>query len=150
MRKHDIPGIALALALLGAVPFVGLSVGISMHPAATEQLLSSLFTYAAIVLSFLGGIHWGFAVDHADEGKNHIALIMYMESVAMALLAWAILFIPETYLRLLAYAFLYAVAWGTDSILYNQRYIPLWYFNLRGIVTPIVVVSMYVAYFSVI
>lgn len=149
MENPSIPKLALALSLLGALPFVGLSVGISLEIANKDLLLQPLFTYGAVVLSFLGGIHWGLGVVNA-QSRPHVAYFMYLLSVSMALLAWGVLFITESYLRLLAYAFLYAVAWGIDSVLYGRKLIPLWYFNLRGIVTPIVVVSMYVAYFSVI
>lgn len=149
MENPSIPKVALALSLLGALPFVGLSVGISLEIANKDLLLQPLFTYGAVVLSFLGGIHWGLGVSNAQT-RPHVAYFLYLLSVSMALLAWGVLFIAEPYLRLLAYAFLYAVVWGIDSLLYGRKLIPLWYFNLRGIVTPIVVVSMYVAYFSVI
>lgn len=149
-EDHFIPRLALGLTLLVAVPFVGLSFGVSTHPTNVDALLSALFTYAAIVLSFLGGIHWGIAVTHAYARNPQAARLMYIESIMTAVIAWAILFLHEPYLRLLAFAFLYAIAWCIDSVLYSNRLIPLWYFNLRGIATPIVVVSMYVAYFSII
>ncbi len=147
---HYIPRLALTLAMLGTLPFVGLSIGIALFDLRGPSALNSLFSYAAIILAFLGGIHWGIAVTQVQAKEPEVARFMYIESVMAIALAWGVLFIGEPYLRLLAFAFLYAVAWGIDSILYGMKLIPLWYFNLRGIVTPIVVVSIYLAYFSII
>ncbi len=138
------------LTLISAAPFVLLSMSIAFgwvqHP---EHSLHVLITYAAIVFSFLGGIHWGIAVLHTDENPK-AATLMIAESMIAPLCALLVMTIDRTYLQLLSFAFLYALIWGVDSILYNNKIIPLWFFNLRGIITPIVVVSMYVAYFSVI
>ncbi|MBV8938899.1 MAG: DUF3429 domain-containing protein [Alphaproteobacteria bacterium] len=150
MRDVFIPRFALALTLLGTMPFVGLSVGISLDKENTEGLLQPLFIYGAVMLSFLGGIHWGFAMTFSHAGQTDASLLLHGVSVLFVLVAWGVFFLQQPYLRLLAFAFFFAVAWGVDSLLYSHQMIPLWYFNLRGIVTPIVVVSMYVAYFSVI
>lgn len=138
------------LTLTGTLPFIMLSLGVAFHwfddlPGTLDLLL----TYAAIIFSFLGGVHWGLAVHHQRHNPK-IANYMLAESVLASLMAWGIMFIGEMYLKLLLFAFLYAFIWGIDSILFNNRIIPLWFFTLRGIVTPIVVVAMYVAYFSVI
>lgn len=140
----------MALTLLGALPFVCIGTYVAMVDKPSANALPLLFAYAAIVLSFLSGIHWGIGVSHAQSRHSEVARIMYMESTGITLLAWLILMLPEPYIKLLAFALLYAVAWGIDSVLHSMRLIPLWYFTLRGIATPIVVVSLYVAYFSII
>ncbi len=138
------------LAITGTLPFVFLSLGIAFRwYDDLQHILNLLLNYAAIIFSFLGGVHWGLAVHH-QKTNPRIANYMLMESVLASMLAWGIMFIDEMYLRLLMFAFLYALIWGIDSILFNNRIIPLWFFTLRGIVTPIVVVAMYVAYFSII
>ncbi len=140
----------LWIALLGSAPFVVLSMAIAFgwtaHP---DTALLPLLQYAAIIVSFLGGIHWGIATLHAEEHTT-TATLMILESTLAALLAWCILWIGAPHIQLLCFAFLYALLWGVDSVLYNARIIPLWFFQLRGVVTPIVVVSMYVGYFSII
>lgn len=138
------------LTILCTAPFVLLSMSIAFGWTSNPtQSLHLLIMYAAILFSFLGGIHWGIAIRHLDENPK-AATLMIAESMVAPLCAWLIMFIDETYIQLLSFAFLYALIWGIDSILYNNKIIPLWFFNLRGILTPIVVVSMYVAYFSVI
>lgn len=151
MQPQPMPRLALVLAVAGTVPFIALSAAVALSPETYQPLaLTALFTYAAVILSFLGGIHWGMSVYHTQEQRADVARPLYLIGIAATLMAWGILFLPEDYLKLLAFAFLYAVAWGIDSVLHSNKLIPLWYLNLRGIVTPIVVVSMYVAYFSVI
>lgn len=135
---------------MSTVPIVGLSIIIALGLFHDKlYLVDMLTTYAAVVFSFFGGIHWGLAVlqveEHGEEAKR-----MFTESLIMMLLAWGTFFIPEHYLRVLIFALLFALSWCADSLLYNQRIVPLWYFNLRGMVTPIVVVSMYTTYFSII
>lgn len=139
------------LTLLITLPFILMSIPIAFEWVSdTNTLLLTLIRYAAIIFAFLAGIHWGLAVPYLQQKKHRrIARLMLAESIIGALLAWLIMFMEPMY-RLLAFAFLYAMIWGVDSLLFNNKLIPLWFFNLRGIITPIVVVSMYVAYFSII
>lgn len=151
MDAPSAPRLPIALTLLGALPFIALSISVTFIDApVTGWMMQALLTYAAVILSFLGGIRWGFALQHAAHGKPRLINRLYLESVGLSLAAWGTLFLPELHQRLLSFAFLFALAWGLESLLYNRRLIPLWYFNLRSIITPIVVVAMYVAYFSVI
>lgn len=145
-----IPGLALTLMMVAVLPFVGLSIGLYFHSDNGTILLDLLFSYAALVLSFLGGIHWGMAVMHAQKDHPHAARLMYVGSIFTVAVSWGILFVPDMNNRLLSFAFLYAAAWGSDRLLLRYGIIPLWYYNLRSIATPIVVVSMYVAYFSIV
>ena len=140
----------LWIALAGAVPFVWFSIYIAFEwTSDVPYMLHLLLSYSAVMFAFLAGAHWGFAILHARENPSTARIMMY-ESAGAALLAFLITTISTSHLQLLAFAFLYAFIWGIDSLLYNNKIIPLWFFNVRGIVTPIVVVSMYVAYFSVI
>lgn len=140
----------LWLALISIIPFLILSLSIAFQwTSDVNETLTQLLVYAAILFSFLGGIHWGLALNQTRD-RPQIAKLMIFESFIACLLAWLIMYIPEIYFRLLAFAFLYAFIWGIDSLLFNHKIIPLWFFNIRGIVTPIVVVSMYVTFFSVI
>lgn len=150
MSSHMDMRVPLWLTLTSLIPFVIFSLSIAFNwTSDVNESLQQLALYAAIVFSFLGGIHWGLALTQPHDNPR-ISTLMLFESVLACFLAWMIMFIPEVYFRLLAFAFLYAFVWGIDSLLFNNKIIPLWFFNVRGIVTPIVVVSMYVAFFSVI
>jgi hypothetical protein len=57
------PPIALFLGLLGLVPFVAFALGAVGHiPETAERMLVALIDYAALVLAFAGGVHWGLAL----------------------------------------------------------------------------------------
>ena len=72
MNAQTKPGLAPAPALLlgagGLVPFVCLPVLDALHPA-SELLLQALATYAAVILSFVGALHWGYAVQSNSQGR---------------------------------------------------------------------------------
>jgi hypothetical protein len=57
------PAIALLLSLLGLVPFVFFAFGAVGHiPETAERMLVALIDYAALILAFAGGVHWGLAL----------------------------------------------------------------------------------------
>ncbi len=57
------PAIAIAFSLLGLVPLVFFAFGAVGHiPETAERMLVSLIDYAALILSFSGGVHWGLAL----------------------------------------------------------------------------------------
>jgi uncharacterized membrane protein YhdT len=142
----------LILTVASIVPFVVLSVMVSMrlfpdYRTVTEVLL----TYAAVIISFLGGIHWGLGVAQSTRNRR-IANLLIAESVLPALIAWGVLlsFHQQIHIKLLVMTLLYVFVWAIDSLLYNNDMVPQWFFTLRCIVTPIVVVSLYVAYFGLV
>jgi hypothetical protein len=55
------PLLAILLSVLGLVPFIvcGLA-ALGPDPVTSERMLSALIGYAAVILAFAGGIHWGF------------------------------------------------------------------------------------------
>jgi hypothetical protein len=57
------PKIVLPLSLLGLVPLVIFACGAVGHiPETAERMLVALIDYAALVLAFAGGVHWGLAL----------------------------------------------------------------------------------------
>jgi hypothetical protein len=57
------PTIAVPLSLLGMVPLIVFACGaVGPMPETAERMLVALIDYAALVLSFAGGVHWGLAL----------------------------------------------------------------------------------------
>jgi hypothetical protein len=57
------PAILPILTLLGLVPFVVFAFGAVGHiPDTAERMFVSLINYAALVLGFAGGVHWGLGL----------------------------------------------------------------------------------------
>jgi Protein of unknown function (DUF3429) len=85
--QHHTHLLARALTLAGAIPFVALALAVWIAPAAYHaQVGNALIAYAAVILSFLGGIQWGGAVALAESAPKS-AQTMWLLSVIPSLLA---------------------------------------------------------------
>src|ERR1700722_15404360 len=57
------PTIAITLSVLGLAPLIVFACGAVGHiPETAERMLVALIDYAALVLAFSGGVHWGLAL----------------------------------------------------------------------------------------
>ncbi|WP_018149182.1 DUF3429 domain-containing protein [Henriciella marina] len=104
------PGIAaIALTAGGAIPFVGLAIAIAvLDPPTNSTAALWLQTYAAIILSFLGGIRWGLALAQPGTRPFTYALSVCPSLAGWAILPPAIILVPSPN-WFLAYAGLFAV-----------------------------------------
>jgi hypothetical protein len=89
-----IPSCAAWLGGLGALPF-GLCALLAMRSdgALNAVGLKALLGYGAVILSFLGGIHWGLAISPGSPGKTPSCARLSV-SVLPALIAWPALLLP--------------------------------------------------------
>ncbi|MCL7463177.1 DUF3429 domain-containing protein [Pseudomonas sp. NW5] len=143
------PQLAWLLGLAGLIPFVSGALGVWVTPAGWRTLvLEALLDYAALILAFMGAIHWGLAL-RGESGDLRTQLQLGL-SVIPPLLGWlaiafgvpALLAIP---LLLLSFVGLYladlrAIALGLA---------PVWYARLRLPLTLIVSLSLLVAWAGV-
>ncbi len=147
----DVPLGAAILGFLGAVPFVVLSVALwtdGLLPRLPFNPFLALTYYAAIILSFMGGVRWGLAMA-APDGPAFAQLLL---SVTPALIAWAALVIMSmgltlpylaTGLALLILSFL-ALLWS-DLKASRTGLAPAWYPALRIPLTTLVTLSLSIA-----
>lgn len=140
------------LAYAGTIPFVvvafillfGNMLGMGMlRPLAAQGIT----TYAAIIVSFLGGIQWGLGIATYEQ-QPQTARSLFTLSVVPSLLAWAMLFLPQSTSRIVVAIFLVGFVWIIDSLLHLQKVIPPWFFKLRCIVSGVVIVSLIAALVS--
>lgn len=137
---------ALGLSLAGFVPIVVLTlwlVSIPQDHVWRDDTIVLLKTYAALVLSFLGGIRFGLAVA-ADEPDQRLALTATAIPVLMAWIA-VTLGEPGSF-ALLAVAFAAQGAW--DSIAGHRGTAPAWFGRMRVPLTGFVVVLMVAAFLA--
>ncbi|MEM5516092.1 DUF3429 domain-containing protein [Henriciella sp. AS95] len=119
---------ALILTAAGALPFLGFSVATATLEAPTNATAGLwLQTYAAVILSFLGGIRWGMSLT-SDRSRSSTLIL----SVMPALLGWVILPFaiillpnPNWYLALAA-LFVIQLAWDWTS-----TRVPAWFKPMR-------------------
>jgi len=58
-----------------------------------EYMSDALLLYAAIILSFMGAIHWGLGIANADDPSARLLVI----SVIPPLIAWLLRFCQPLY-----------------------------------------------------
>lgn len=136
MTKQEL---ATKLTFAGGIPFIIGGFTFLFEPLQQAHLIRVLFAYAAIIASFMAGIHWG-----AYLFKN-IPINLFIHSNVLALIAWISLFFPPFItFPLLIICFVYLLI--VDHRLYKFDIIQIWYWRLRVRITCLVVVSLLFAW----
>ncbi len=149
MHTSSTQRLAFVLAYLGLLPFIGCAivllfgqaVGIGMY---RPLALQAITTYAAVIVSFLGGIQWGIGVI-TQEQQPQTARSLFLLSIVPSLLAWAMLFLPSSGSRIIVAIFLLGFVWIIDALLHLQKVIPTWFFKLRSVISAIAIISLIAA-----
>jgi len=134
-RRRSAPGLAASawlLSIAGAIPFISAASASWLVPehAVTAWMAQAAFVYGAVILSFLGGIHWGRALDGEDSRPLWFA-------VTPALLGWgAVLLEPRLGIPILGTGFL--AQFLVDLFLD----LPPWFRLLRLTITLIVIACL--------
>jgi len=115
---------ALALGYAGVLPVAGLLVLAWSSATWQHQAVNSATIYAALILSFLGGIHWGFATSGFASSKH------FLISVVPSLWAWSV-FAATDFFTILGIIFgLITFLVYEQSCDLLEKY-PEWYLPLR-------------------
>ncbi len=139
--NRRLPALAILLGILGLIPFIAFGLGaVSLWWRATApQLLAALTGWGAVVLGFLGGVHWGFALgDEAGRGERPRLVL----AVVPALIGWVALLVQLAFPIEVGIAVLiggYIVAALLDTSLRRQALVPPGYMALRWGLTVAVV-----------
>lgn len=145
-EDRSVPLAAVWLGGFGVVPFLAFAALILIGPPELVGTASdALAAYGAIILSFLGGIHWGFATGDAHAARENGALLRRLSVSALpSLVAWTALLAPrEPGFVVLAGTFLLVLLVDIRAAGSNQA--PAWYPSLRWPLTLLVVASLLVA-----
>ena len=135
------------LGYLGLVPFLTSGVLVWFTQFHTYAV-KSLSIYAAVILTFIGGVHWGIAM-HTLQNKNQSktnARNQFIFSVIPSLIAWmTIVFTNSSGLVIIALCF--GMFWLIGK-LYFQEYLSSWYIQLRTHLTWIACFSIIIGWFG--
>lgn len=136
---------AFWLGLTGYIPFGALTLATLLGGAYAPLAQTLLIGYAAVILSFLGGIRWGVAMLQSQKVPQAVALGI---SVLPSLWAWIAAAIggPVSFL-MFAVGFL-AMGWW-DNKLVAAGEVPGWFGTLRLVLTGLVTITMVIASFVV-
>ncbi len=79
--KRSLPLFALLLGIAGLVPFAGCGL-LAVAPNG-DRAAFALVAYGAVILAFLGGVHWGFALeDPVGRGERGRLILGVLPSLA--------------------------------------------------------------------
>jgi hypothetical protein len=143
---RDAPPAAFWPGVAGLLPFLAcallpLVTGPQWHPLAQQALVG----YGALILTFVGAVHWGIALmapGHPAAARGHAW------SVVPALWAWLALFPPFIpAIGLLAAGFIVQLA--MDCRFAAALRLPAWYLALRLVLTAGVLLSLLAASLAV-
>jgi hypothetical protein len=129
--------LAKALTYAGTLPLLA-GVALQYAPIAGVDGQAMALRYAAIIVSFLCGIHWAVELFFAARTPRHLLLT----SNATALLAWCSLLLPSLLLAFLLQAWCFLYLLTLDLKLRDAGILPAWFYGLRRNATIIVVVCL--------
>jgi uncharacterized membrane protein len=82
--------IAVLLTLAGAIPFVALGADVLLDPLDSPTAIEVLISYGAVILSFTGAVHWGFALRDTAHPVSGVPLTPAVLGAERQLLAFGI------------------------------------------------------------
>lgn len=137
-----IPPAGIALGAAGVLPFVGAAGAMfASDPVVSGVGLYVLSVYAAVVLAFVGAVHFGVAIAR-DHPQAHWQLAL---SALPALLAWLALVTLSPARALIAFGFLFLAMLLADGFALRLDLLPRWYTRLRIPLTVIVCGALWTA-----
>ena len=123
---------ALRLGYAGLLPFVaGAALIWIVRADAHPYVAAALSAYAAVILSFLGGIHWGFGMRSAAAA----APSLFTWGVVPSLIAWVAVVMPP-YAGLVVQGVGLIACYAVDRRVYPQHRAAAWLtlrFRLTGV-----------------
>ena len=131
LHELNIPLSALSLGLAGLIPFWGLTILIiTLDSPMKNFAVQANITYGALILSFLGGIHWGVALMNA----KYLNWLSLSWGVSPTLFAWLALFLqPSMGLTMLIFGFLATAI--IDFRIFASNRDNAWFGKLRTILS---------------
>ena len=134
------PVVVAWLGYGGLLPFVGLALAIWVDQSHVSLWRDALINYSAVILSFVGALHWGFAMSQGGMTPNQRTK-SFVWSVVPSLLGWVALSMTPKYATLLLVAGFLAHFWQ-DKRLVQLVNLPAWYLPLRLRLTLVACISL--------
>jgi len=141
-----LPPFAILLGLGGLLPFIGSSLGaLALDSDGAARSLFALVAYGATILAFLGGVHWGFALDGSGSPTDRVQRLRFGLGVVPSLVGWVALLVtfvgfPTTGLLVLAAGFVGTTAAEAQAA--RRGLMPRSYMWLRWGLSAVVLVCL--------
>lgn len=141
---RTLPLLAIALGLAGLLPFLGGTLAALSQDNEWRRLgMLGLQAYAAVILAFLGGVHWGLALEAGTNQPPRVQRARFALGVVPSLVGWAgllvtVIGLPLAGLAIQAAGFIgltIAEARATQASLVPRAYMALrWVLSITVIV----------------
>jgi hypothetical protein len=143
MIRH-LPPLAIVLGAAGLIPFMVLGLtAVGANPVGSLAAAEELVGYGAVILAFLGGVHWGFTLGETGESKAVRARLGL--GVLPSLVGFIAIFLAIGIHPILSLVVLIAGFVGTLVMEFRaqkQDLMPSGYLALRAALTAIVVLIL--------
>ncbi|MFQ5936220.1 MAG: DUF3429 domain-containing protein, partial [Acidiferrobacterales bacterium] len=143
----SIPRPAFVLGVAGLIPFLVGAAGLWVGPVGWRSaVMHLLLAYGAVVLTFVGAVHWGLALRDADADDAMLWRRLGASVVPALIGWWSFMLTPIGAFIIIALAFL--AQYSVDRVAVQSGWAPVWYLNLRLGLTAVVTASLIVALVS--
>ena len=143
---RSLPAIAIVLGLAGLLPFFGGSlVAVSQNEEWRRLGMLALQGYAAVILAFLGGVHWGIGLEAGTAQTVGAQRARFGLGVVPSLVGWAGLLVTFIGLPLVGLAIEAAGFIGltiAEARGARRNYLPSSYMALRWVLSIAVIVCL--------
>ena len=137
------PSVALVWGWMGVVPLAACAIAALALTPETAALASRVaIAYGAIILTFIGGVHWGLAMKDIDASTQLYTVGIVPSIVALC----AVLAPPVAGIPVLIAGFIALL--GYDLWVVRRAFAPRWYARLRVPLTLSVVTCLAVVGFG--
>ncbi|KAK3089431.1 hypothetical protein FSP39_003555 [Pinctada imbricata] len=138
LKSSPLP--ALALGFSGLIPFAAAPAFMIYQQAFYSSIAFAQVAYGASILSFLGGVRWGFTLPEQSALQPNWTNMAI--SVMPSLVAWVGLLLPTPYSLLTVMTGLAAVGYY-DIVTWGY---PTWFKGLRFVLTFVAVLSLWTSF----
>lgn len=142
--SRAIPPITYALGAAGLIPFIACAMGALTAGAWQQRAMLALLAYGAVILAFLGGVHWGLVLAPAESppfaARSRLSL-----GIVPSLLGWAAMILATLGLAELGLALL--ILGFAATVLMEHRWaglglVPPAYMRLRWALSLVVLMTL--------
>jgi hypothetical protein len=149
--SRRLPTTAIGLGLAGLVPFIGLGIAaLATGEEMAGRCLLALVAYGALILAFLGGVHWGFVLhpgalpegmtQEERQDATRLGLGVLPSLIGFAALLTPMLAVPDVGLAVLIVG--YVATLVTETHLRRRNLVPGGYMTLRWALTVVVLIVL--------
>ena len=136
-----LPLLAVILSVAGLIPFIMCGLGaVATNTVTSLPAVNLLIAYSAIVLSFLGGVHWGLtlATEHDPAERPRL-----LGGALAAVLSWGVVAVaiytlhPSLGIALMIALFILGMV--AEWRAHDRGWVPGGYIGMRIVITVVVV-----------